>query len=140
MYESPVNIITKDIQSKFENGVMTYMQDIGIYVDKGELVKALAYDRDQYEKGYREGRFAAESKTEWISVEDSLPRNGQYCFVAYVYNDNPEHRGYGTERYYIDEGNGYVSGPHFGNEGVYGMRVTHWMPIPEIPRLKGTDE
>ena len=29
--------------------------EIGISVDKGELIKALEYDRDQYNKGYRAG-------------------------------------------------------------------------------------
>jgi hypothetical protein len=29
--------------------------------------------------------------------------------------------------------NGYVTGPHFSNEGMNGMRVTHWMPLPKPP-------
>lgn len=140
MYEPPIQIDTKDIQSKFENDVMTVIQEYGISVDKNELVKALNYDRNQYFKGYMDGRLAAESKTEWISVEESLPRHGQLCIVAYAFDSNPEYFFFGSEPYFANGGNGYVDGPHFGNDGVNGRRVIYWMPIPEIPILKGGAE
>lgn len=35
---------------------------MGVNVDKEELLKALAYDRDQYEKGYIDGRWARDSE------------------------------------------------------------------------------
>ena len=35
---------------------------MGVNVDKEELLKALAYDRDQYEKGYSDGRWARDSE------------------------------------------------------------------------------
>lgn len=32
--------------------------------------------------------------------------------------------------------NGFINGPHFSDEGMNGMRVTHWMPIPDCPNDK----
>ena len=63
-YESPVNIIMgqveqeiKQIQNETENTIMSEIrQQLGVYVDKEELVKALQYDRNQYDKGYSDGR------------------------------------------------------------------------------------
>ena len=61
MYESPVNLyeidnIISDITKKVENDTETYVMQsirrVGVDVDKDELIKALQYDRDQYNKGY----------------------------------------------------------------------------------------
>lgn len=59
-WESPVHIsdIMSEISQKItEDGEMQVMQEIRrvVDVDKEELLKALAYDRDQYSKGYTEG-------------------------------------------------------------------------------------
>lgn len=60
MYESPINIIYNQIESdlneKIEKDIYEVVQKYWIIVDKEELLKALRYDRDQYEKGYAEGR------------------------------------------------------------------------------------
>ena len=57
-YESPITIMMKQIQNQIinqaENGIFKAVQDVGIFVDKDELVRALKYDRHQYEKGYRD--------------------------------------------------------------------------------------
>ena len=55
MYESPIEIITKQMRTQFEDNVFKVIQDQGIFVDKDELVKALQYDREQYQKGYADG-------------------------------------------------------------------------------------
>ncbi len=36
--------------------VMKAVRKVGVNVDKGELIKALQYDRDQYTKGYEDGK------------------------------------------------------------------------------------
>lgn len=60
MYESPISIIYNQIESnlneKIEKDIYEVVQKYGIIVDKEELLKALKYDRDQYQKGYVEGR------------------------------------------------------------------------------------
>lgn len=55
MYKSPIELIFGGLQTQIEGGVMRAMQNVGVNVDKDELIKALAYDRQQYEKGYADG-------------------------------------------------------------------------------------
>lgn len=50
-YDSPIKIIQKALETKMENDIFTAVQHYDIDVDKEELIKALRYDRDQYEKG-----------------------------------------------------------------------------------------
>lgn len=59
MYRSPIEVFLSQIEVQMEDGIMKAVQKQGIMVDKEELVKLLAYDRDQYSKGYREGRESA---------------------------------------------------------------------------------
>lgn len=51
-YESPIRMIVSEIETKMENDTLMAIQRYGIDVDKEELIKALNYDRGQYEKGY----------------------------------------------------------------------------------------
>ena len=55
MFENPVNVIYGEIQTQIEGDVFKAIQSVGIDVDKEELLKALQYDRNQYEKGYADG-------------------------------------------------------------------------------------
>ena len=55
MYESPIKIITEQIKTNYEDGIFRAIQNIGINVDREELLKALEYDRGQYEKGFDDG-------------------------------------------------------------------------------------
>lgn len=54
MYQSPIEIIFKDMETKIENAIIQAVQNVDIRVDKEELIRALQYDRDQYEKGRRD--------------------------------------------------------------------------------------
>ena len=58
MWKSPIEISYDEILSKFEDGVFREVQNVGIKVDKEELIKALRYDRGQYEKGFIDGHWA----------------------------------------------------------------------------------
>lgn len=69
-YESPINLIMQDINYKYEQNVLTAIQNIGVEVNKDELIKALAYDRQQYERGYQEGY--AQAVTDLISQFTSI--------------------------------------------------------------------
>ena len=60
MYKSPIELLVADIQHQ-----IVKQQDEEIYqavlhyipnVDKEELLRALEYDRNQYEKGYADGK------------------------------------------------------------------------------------
>lgn len=71
----------------------------------------------------------------WISVEERLPeRHGQLCVGLYNHHgaDKPmlfPHLF--TWHAYGD--NGYVNGSHFSDEGLYGLKVFYWMPLPKVP-------
>ena len=59
-WESPITKIYGDIHNEIirqdeENCMYAIEQVIGYKVDKEELIKALQYDREQYDKGYRDG-------------------------------------------------------------------------------------
>ena len=55
MYESPITILQKQMEIHVEDEVMKAVHGVGVYVDKDELIKALQYDRKQYEKGFVDG-------------------------------------------------------------------------------------
>lgn len=62
-YQSPIEITISDaytrLLNKIEKDTMDAVAYYKIKVDKGELLKALAYDRQQYRKGFADGYRAA---------------------------------------------------------------------------------
>lgn len=58
MYKSPIEIKWNDIVSdaveKADEYIVSFVQQVGVNVDKDELIKALEYDRRQYEKGWND--------------------------------------------------------------------------------------
>lgn len=58
-YSSPVNVwiteVQQDFQKQVDEQVYKEVINVGISVDKRELLKALEYDRKQYEKGFQDG-------------------------------------------------------------------------------------
>ena len=61
MYEPPIEILKcvensiKKENEFIENEVYSRILKVGVNVDKEELIKALQYDREQYNKGYADG-------------------------------------------------------------------------------------
>lgn len=55
-YKSPINIIQEEMRTKFDNDVLESVINVGIKVNKDELIKALEYDRNQYLQGYEEAK------------------------------------------------------------------------------------
>ena len=69
MYKSPIEMLITDIQHQ-----IVKQQDEEIYkavlhyipnVDKEELIRALQYDREQYDKGYADGYMAAKGEVDF---------------------------------------------------------------------------
>lgn len=54
-YESPIELIVGEMEHQIADNMFKVIQSYDIKVDKDELIKALHYDRKQYEKGYEEG-------------------------------------------------------------------------------------
>lgn len=64
-YESPITIFVSDVESKltkeFDVTIVKTVQKYFPYVDRDELLKALEYDRGQYEAGYADGHAARDA-------------------------------------------------------------------------------
>lgn len=70
-WESPITI-TQEISSKIaraaDDYIMSEIYKTGVTVNKEELIKAINYDRDQYNKGYCDG-FNTAVEMEWTSAD-----------------------------------------------------------------------
>ena len=91
LYESPIEKIVGQIQTQMvkndEDNIMVQVQQaVGYKVDKEELLKALQYDRGQYEKGYADALSVIEdikaeishiATSEQIDEHTALVRTGE---------------------------------------------------------------
>lgn len=70
-----------------------------------------------YNAGYRKVE-----QGEWISVDDRLPKP---CEDVLVFNEDGE----------------IEVGFAFRSEGIdwYSRKITHWMPLPQPPKMKGAE-
>lgn len=99
-YNSPINIISqmvdehiKEVQKQEETAVVAEItRKMGVDIDKDELIRALNYDRHQYEKGYTDGRLfgihEVMSKVKRISNSQAIPKEqleyyGEYSAKEY---------------------------------------------------------
>lgn len=59
MYESPISIfidtVSTEIAKEADKVIAKELYKVIPTVDEKELIRALSYDRNQYEKGYRDG-------------------------------------------------------------------------------------
>lgn len=86
MYKSPIDLIYDRVVTEQENEVFKAVVRCGIDVDKDELIKALAYDRRQYDLGYADGKMDANA--ELIRCKDC-----KYYEVAELnYDGTPDKR------------------------------------------------
>ena len=53
-YLSPIELVMGQMNTSLEGAICTAIQNVGVIVDRDELVKALRYDRNQYQKGYKD--------------------------------------------------------------------------------------
>ena len=101
-YKSPIDLITRDITSEFvkrvDGEIFRAVSQYNINVDKEELLKALAYDRAQFDHGYRAGYNAA--KSELVRCEDCKNWIYQYEDVGTCVVDAPDIDG--VERLEVD--------------------------------------
>ena len=70
MYRAPIDIIYGQMQTQMEGDILRAVQSYGINVDKEELIRALQYDRQQYDRGYDDGRSDAVAHGAWRKYTD----------------------------------------------------------------------
>ena len=101
-YEAPIEInIEEDIPdlgsmavSEIENMICSAVLKVGITVDKEELIKALRYDRGQYDKGYQDGIRDSAGELQYFKN-----RICEFCGITHAdsgYPDNCEIAGHGV--------------------------------------------
>lgn len=138
MYESPIHLYVTDIQTQIikrqEDQILKAVQGVGVGVDHDELFRALKYDRDQYDKGFRDGT------PKWIPVTERLPdKDGDYLiFKNSPYGGWCEVAGFAKDGGKVDEYDlGGCENVWYDYDSEYGYigfdSVTHWMPLPEPP-------
>lgn len=66
---------------------------------------------------------------QWVPVKERVPgRDGKFICV-YSFKNGSGMQFAAVLDYYASDPK-----PHFQNEGVFGMTVTHWMSLPELPK------
>ncbi len=137
MYECPITLNIADISSQIkeaQDGRLIYevQKAIGYEIDRVELIKALNYDREQYQKGYEDGR----KGNEWIPVSEGLPDAFMTCYVTVEEDD----RNGEPQRVIYPEFVGYDGETWVNRAGeVIPFDVIAWREVSK-PYTKGASE
>lgn len=70
-YQSPVQLLQSRLATEIDDNILKAVHNVGVEVDKDELIRALQYDRGQYAAGYLAGREAA-NHGYWMVAEPDL--------------------------------------------------------------------
>lgn len=123
-YESPITVqirkIAEQIEEQRENELtLKISEQMGVNIDKAELTRALAYDRDQYRRGYEDGWRARSKKVpQWVSISEKLPDVSQRYLVYTKYDE-------------------VMTDFFMGDEFMQGEDIIAWMPLPEPYKEEG---
>lgn len=121
-YRSPIELIESRIRYEKEEMVLKAIQKVGVNVDKDELIRALKYDRNQFEMGYCRGLEVGKRVSEWIPCDEELPEEDQEVLCSFE-NGN------------VDVWTYRVSILWESPEGVWcnqhDVGLIAWMPLPE---------
>lgn len=134
-YESPIEIIQREATDWFETNVIKACMSVGINVNRDRLIRALQFDRNQYNAGYADGYNASR----WIPVKNRLPEEDTDVLISYRYKEGEGD----TSHVYIDITS--YGDMYFGGRKVEGVKhwrppfeyftsnyeVVAWQPIPE---------
>ena len=135
--EKQIEEMAKDIESTIELRECESWHCNGCQYEKyseGYMCDSIKQAEHFYEKGYR--------KQEWISVEERLP-DGHGDFLVVVKSKllwNTEWEDcVGLATYNCSEIPS-VNGWDYETRDGYQYIITHWMPLPEAPKMKGGEE
>ena len=83
-YQSPIEVFQTQMQSQIAGEIYKAVMKVGVNVDKDELLKALQYDRDQYQKGYtdRDSEIIRCKNCKWLGrceLSDLLNNETGFC-------------------------------------------------------------
>lgn len=120
MYESPIKLsveeIAEDINKNLDEFIIKLIAKYGILIDKYQLIRALTYDRDQYQKGYAD----AKAEQSWVPCEERLPECGERVLIS------------GTRGGVCIAEMGTLFGkPAFWVQGSKTVKALAWMSLPD---------
>ena len=143
MYEPPIRLLVQQLETSVreqqEKQIFEAIQKCGVDVDRDELIKALAYDRGQYDKGYADGHADGQR---WSSVEARLPetcketRSFYHSVTVFASETGRIMIGYFTTS--KDDGSFDFSGIDSQKHFYDFAKPSHWMPLPEPPAKEAT--
>ena len=122
MYNSPITMyeqIARDLCNEMDDALVREVRRVGFNIDKAELTRALAYDRNQYQKGLEDGMTMAKT---WRPFPDFMPDPDERVLCCTETKK-------GTRN--------CVIGYHDGSRWCCGMNsnVIAWQPLPELPEV-----
>lgn len=107
------------------------LRDLIMVGSRLDVNSATAFAETLYQRGYRK-------QSEWISVDERLP-NENFEWVLVAFQLIPE-GDYGVSHIaQLRHGVWYADCYDIPLENA-GVKVTHWMPLPEPPKMKGGAE
>lgn len=56
MYESPIKVVQGELETQLEGEILKAVHRVSVVVDRDELIRALRYDREQYQKGFDDAK------------------------------------------------------------------------------------
>lgn len=87
MYESPINInCYGKMEVQLEGEVLRAVQEVGVSVDKDELLAALSFDRNQYFKGYQDA-LREDDVVRVVRCRDCVYNENGCCTHSEYYDD-----------------------------------------------------
>ncbi len=138
MYQSPIELLFTDIHHQIieqqEEQIYQAVLHFVPNVNREELIRALKYDRGQYDKGYAEG--VADATPKWIPATEQMPEERKSAVPALGSYSRPvlvvwERKCTGDR--FVREG--YTREGKFVNK-TYNDDIVPvaWMPMPEAPK------
>ena len=85
MYKSPIKVSQGNLEMQFEGEILKAVQRVDITVDKDELIRALRYDREQYQKGFDDARKGAVPVVRCKDCKWFADNNDGYWFGCWLF-------------------------------------------------------
>ena len=95
MYESPIKVIQGELETQLEGEILKAVHRVGVTVDRDELIRALRYDREQYQKGFDDTR---EDAVVVVRCQDCAHLYGTLCTVCGLLPQPDDFCSYGERR------------------------------------------
>ena len=141
MYKSPIEIVVAETTDSLaeraarnlDEQIYIAIQKCGVEVNKEELLRALSYDRNQYDEGYEDGFRDGVEADRWIPASE-LPEDFMDVLVYFEYfrygKYNRMYRTIGIGSTYDGKWSSVVN----GSTGWRKLKILAWMPLPDAPK------